>query len=100
MPRRSPRSFGPTRCRKGPMAGSCPCCPGFRTWNEEGPPKGTISHYPNKGDQVPIIAGAPAPPLIAAQIYTQALMPKMILKQAQGEGMEKTLAWAMSELEG
>jgi len=72
----------------------------FKTWDEEGPPKGTISHYPNKGDQVPIIAGAPAPPLIAAQIYTQALMPKMILKQAQGEGMEKTLAWAMSELEG
>jgi len=72
----------------------------FNTWDEEGPPKGTLSHYPNKGDQVPMIPGAPAPPLIAAQIYNQAVMPKMILKQAQGEPVEKTLAWAENEVEG
>ena len=72
----------------------------FKTWDEEGPPKGTISHYPNKGDQVPMIPGAPAPPLIAAQIYNQGVMPKMILKLAQGEPMEKTLAWAENEVEG
>jgi ABC-type glycerol-3-phosphate transport system substrate-binding protein len=72
----------------------------FKTWDEEGPPKGTISHYPNKGDQVPIIPGAPATPLIAAQIYNQAIMPKMILRMARGEPMEQTLAWAESEIEG
>ncbi len=72
----------------------------FNTWDEEGPPKGTLSHYPNKGDQVPMIPGAPASPLIAAQIYNQAVMPKMILKVAQGDPMEKTLAWAENEVEG
>ena len=72
----------------------------FKTWDEEGPPKGTLSHYPNKGDQVAMIPGAPASPLIAAQIYNQAVMPKMILKQAQGEPVEKTLAWAENEVEG
>jgi ABC-type glycerol-3-phosphate transport system substrate-binding protein len=73
---------------------------GFKPWEEEGPPKGTLSHYPNKGDQVPMIPGAPAPPLIAAQIYNQAIMPKMILRMVQGEPMEKTLAWAATEVEG
>jgi ABC-type glycerol-3-phosphate transport system substrate-binding protein len=72
----------------------------FKTWEEEGPPKGTISHYPNKGDQVPIIPAAPAPPLIASQIYNQAIMPKMILRMVRGEPMEQTLAWAESEIEG
>ena len=47
-----------------------------------------------------MIPGAPASPLIAAQIYNQAVMPKMILKVAQGEPMEKTLAWAEREVEG
>jgi len=72
----------------------------FKTWDEEGPPAGTLSHYPNKGDQVAIIPAAPAPPLIASQIYTQAIMPKMILRMAKGEAMEQTLAWAESEIEG
>jgi hypothetical protein len=34
------------------------------------------------------------------QIYVQGLMTKMIVKHSQGEAMEKTLAWAESELEG
>ena len=72
----------------------------FKTWDEEGPPKGTISHYPNKGDQVPIIPGAPAPPLIAAQIYHHGIMPKMILRLVQGEPLAKTLAWAEHEVGG
>jgi ABC-type glycerol-3-phosphate transport system substrate-binding protein len=72
----------------------------FKTWDEEGPPAGTLSHYPNKGDQIAIIPAAPAPPLIASQIYTQAIMPKMILRMAKGEAMEQTLAWAESEIEG
>ena len=45
-------------------------------------------------------AAAPAPPKIAHQIYTQAVQTKMIVRYAGGEAMEKTLAWAESEVEG
>jgi ABC-type glycerol-3-phosphate transport system substrate-binding protein len=72
----------------------------FKTWEEVGPPKGTLSHYPTKGDQVPIIPCAPAPPSVASQIYTQAIVPKMVLRMSKGEPMETTLAWAASEVEG
>ena len=41
-----------------------------------------------------------APPQIAAQIYNQSIMPKMILRVAQGEPMDKTLAWVEREVEG
>ena len=40
------------------------------------------------------------PPLVAAQIWTQAIMQKMIVRHFQGEPMEKTLDWAAGELEG
>ncbi|TWT03879.1 ABC transporter substrate-binding protein [Reyranella sp. CPCC 100927] len=73
----------------------------FKTWAEEGPPKGTLYHYPNPHNhQVLSIAAAPAPPKIAVQIYTQGIMTKMAVRHFQGEAMEKTLAWATSELEG
>jgi hypothetical protein len=72
----------------------------FKTWEEVGPPKGTISHYPAKGDLVPIIPCAPAPPSVAHQIYTQGIVPKMVLRMAKGEPMAKTLDWAHSEVEG
>lgn len=71
------------------------------TWAEEGPPKGTLYHYPNPhGHQIQSIAASPAPPKIAAQIYTQGTMTKMVVRMAQGEPMEKTIAWAQTELEG
>jgi ABC-type glycerol-3-phosphate transport system substrate-binding protein len=73
----------------------------FKTWAEEGPPKGTLYHYPNPHNhQVLSIAAAPAPPKIAVQVYTQAIMTKMVARFAQGEPLEKTLAWAETELEG
>ena len=73
----------------------------FKTWAEEGPPKGTLYHYPNPHNhQVLSIAAAPAPPKIAVQIYTQGIMTKMTVRHLQGEPMEKTLAWAESEVEG
>jgi ABC-type glycerol-3-phosphate transport system substrate-binding protein len=73
----------------------------FKTWAEEGPPKGTLYHYPNPHNhQIQSIAAAPAPPKIAVQIYTQGLMTKMAVRHFQGEAMEKTIAWASSELEG
>jgi ABC-type glycerol-3-phosphate transport system substrate-binding protein len=73
----------------------------LKTWAEEGPPKGTLYHYPNPHNhQTLSIAAAPAPPKIAFQIYTQAIQTKMIVRHLQGEAMEKTLAWAESEVEG
>ena len=73
----------------------------FKTWAEEGPPKGSLYHYPNPHNhQVLSVAAAPAPPKIAHQIYTQAILTKMIVRHLQGEAMEKTLAWAESEVEG
>ena len=73
----------------------------LKTWAEEGPPKGTLYHYPNPHDhQTLSIAAAPAPPKIAFQIYTQAIQTKMIARQLQGETVEKTLAWTESEVEG
>ncbi|BBK32582.1 carbohydrate ABC transporter substrate-binding protein (CUT1 family) [Stella humosa] len=73
----------------------------FKTWAEEGPPKGTLYHYPNPHNhQTLSIAASPAPPKIASQIYTQATMTKMVVRHFQGEAMEKTLAWAETELEG
>ena len=35
-----------------------------------------------------------------AEVYTQAIHTKMIVRHLQGEAMEKTLAWAESECEG
>jgi ABC-type glycerol-3-phosphate transport system substrate-binding protein len=73
----------------------------FPTWAEIGPPKGTLYHYPNPHNhQILSIAAAPAPPKIARQIYSQGVQTKMIVRHLQGEAMEKTLAWAESELEG
>ena len=73
----------------------------FKTWADEGPPKGTLYHYPPKPGQVLSVAGYPAPPKIAAQIYTQAIMTKMVAKVTSGgESIDKTIGWASSELEG
>jgi ABC-type glycerol-3-phosphate transport system substrate-binding protein len=73
----------------------------LKVWAEEGPPKGTLYHYPNPYDhQVLSIAAAPSPPKIAQQIYAQGLMTKMTVRHLQGEAMETTLAWAEREVEG
>jgi len=73
----------------------------FKVWAEEAPPKGTLYHYPNRNNhQILSVAAAPAPPRIAHQIYTQAIQTKMIVRFNQGEPLEKTLAWAESEVEG
>ena len=73
----------------------------FKTWAEEGPPKGTLYHYPNPHNhQTLSIAASPAPPKIAQQVYTQAILTKMCVRFYQGEAMEKTLTWAEGECEG
>ena len=70
----------------------------LKVWAEEGPPKGTLYHYPNPyNHQILSIAAAPSPPKIAQQIYAQGLMTKMTVRHMQGEPMEKTLAWAETQ---
>jgi ABC-type glycerol-3-phosphate transport system substrate-binding protein len=72
----------------------------FKTWDEEAPPKGTLYHYPIRGgDQVAGVVCSPAPPLIAAQMWAQAIQGQMIVRQFKGEALEKTLAWAANEVE-
>ncbi len=73
----------------------------LKTWAEQGPPKGTLYHYPNPyHHQTLSIAASPAPPKIAQQIYAQAVQTKMCLKYHQGAKMEDVLAWAEGECEG
>lgn len=73
----------------------------FKTWEDEGPPKGTLSHYPIKGgDQVAGVTCSPAPPLIAAQIWAQAIQAQMVVRYFRGEALDKVLAWSATELEG
>jgi len=73
----------------------------FKIWTEEGPPKGTLYHYPNPHNhQILSVAAQPAPPKIAVQIYTQAILTKMVVRFMQGEALENTLTWAESEVEG
>ena len=57
----------------------------LKTWAEEGPPKGTLYHYPNPyKHQTLSIAASPAPPKIAQQIYAQATLTKMCLRYLPG----------------
>jgi ABC-type glycerol-3-phosphate transport system substrate-binding protein len=73
----------------------------FKIWAEIGPPKGTLYHYPNPHDhQILSVAAAPAPPKVAHQIYTQAILTKMVVRFHRGEDMERTLSWAEGEVEG
>ena len=73
----------------------------LKVWQEEGPPKGTLYHYPNPHNhQALSIAASPAPHKIAKQIYARATLTKMCLRYHQGEAMDKTLAWAEGECEG
>jgi ABC-type glycerol-3-phosphate transport system substrate-binding protein len=73
----------------------------FKTWEEEGPPKGALSHYPIKGgDQKAGVTCSPAPPLIAAPIWAQAIQSQMVVRHFKGEPLTKVCDWAATELEG
>lgn len=74
----------------------------MKVWAEEGPPKGTLYHYPNPYDhQILSIAAAPAPHKIAVQIYRHGLQTQMVVRYAiKGEAMDRVLSWAEGELEG
>ena len=73
----------------------------LKTWAEEGPPKGTLYHYPHPyHNQTLSIAASPAPPKVAQQIYAQGTLCNMVVKYAQGEKMDSVLGWAETEIEG
>ncbi|MCA8929816.1 MAG: extracellular solute-binding protein [Alphaproteobacteria bacterium] len=73
----------------------------FDIWGKVEPPKGTLFHYPDPyHHQTLSIAAAPAPHAIAAQIFAQGTMPKMVVRLMQGEDIERTIKWAESECEG
>ena len=73
----------------------------FKTWAEEGPPKGGIWNYPPRGEVSESVSGSPAPANIANQIYSQATMAKMVAQCTQsGKTIDQAIDWAASELEG
>jgi ABC-type glycerol-3-phosphate transport system substrate-binding protein len=74
----------------------------FKVWDEVGPPKGTVYHYPiRKADkQVSHIAVSPAPPEIAVQIYNRGTLPTMFAKLQSGQSIKQVQDWAQDELEG
>ena len=49
---------------------------------------------------VEIIAGYPAPPEFASQVYAQALLPNLVARVTQGgESFDDAIAWAENEAE-
>jgi ABC-type glycerol-3-phosphate transport system substrate-binding protein len=73
----------------------------FKTWNEQGPPPGTLYHYPPQGDVIVSISGAPAPTRIGTQMFAQATMTKMIaMATVGGRSIDKATDWAAAELDG
>jgi ABC-type glycerol-3-phosphate transport system substrate-binding protein len=74
----------------------------FKVWEEVEPPKGTVYNYPIRPfhNAKPHIAGLPAPPEIAVQIYNRGTMPTMLAKLKSGDSIDKVIAWANDELEG
>ncbi|MBV8778712.1 MAG: carbohydrate ABC transporter substrate-binding protein [Alphaproteobacteria bacterium] len=73
----------------------------YKTWAEEGPPKGGLYNYVPRGETEMVIPYSPAPARIANQIYAQATLPKMIAKcTTQGQTVAQAIDWAAGELEG
>ncbi len=73
----------------------------FKIWSEVNPPEGVVYHYPPRKDQTTWVACSPAPASMAQQMYTQAIMTKMVARVVQtGEAIPKTIDWAAKELEG
>ena len=73
----------------------------FTTWNDAGPPPGTLYHYPPRDDSIVWISGAPAPTRIGVQLFSQATMTKMIAQTTKGgKSIDQAIDWAAGELEG
>lgn len=73
----------------------------FDTWNKVEPPPGTVYNYPPRGDEQLSIAGYPARPDVAAQIYNQSIQTIMVAKVAQSkQKIDDVIKWAEGECEG
>jgi ABC-type glycerol-3-phosphate transport system substrate-binding protein len=75
----------------------------FPIWERVEPPPGTVFNYPIRPHHhaQPVIAGAPAPPEFAVQMYNAGIMPLMVAQVTQrGRSIEQAIAWARRELEG
>jgi hypothetical protein len=73
----------------------------FDTWKTVEPPLGTVYNYPPRGEQQTSLAGYPARPDVASQIYNQALPTVLVSKVTQGnEPIDKAIKWAEQEIEG
>jgi ABC-type glycerol-3-phosphate transport system substrate-binding protein len=73
----------------------------FDTWKTVGPPAGTVFNYPPRDDEQLSMAGYPARPDVAAQIYNQSIQTVMIAKVTQGkQKIDDVIKWAKNELEG
>ncbi len=74
----------------------------FKVWDEVGPPKGTVYHYPirKSHNQVSHVALAPAPPEIAVQAYNRGTLSTMFAKLQSGSTVKQVQDWAQDELEG
>jgi ABC-type glycerol-3-phosphate transport system substrate-binding protein len=74
----------------------------FKIWEEVGPPKGTVYHYPIRKShhQENSIAMAPAPAEIAVQAYNRGTLPTMLAKLQSGLSIKQVQDWAQDELEG
>jgi len=71
-------------------------------WQKVEPPRGTVYHDPIRPSHhaSPHVAGSPAPPDIAAQIYLRGGMPMMFAKLFSGQTISQAATWAQAELEG
>lgn len=68
-------------------------------WRTAAPPAGTLYNYPVRGDEQLIHAGYPAPPAMAAGIYSGYLLPNLVTRVVRGgESFDAAIAWAVREL--
>ncbi len=75
----------------------------FNIWSTVKPPLGTVYNYPIRPwhDTQTNVAGYPAPPHIATQLYTNATFNVMVVKLAKNkEKMKNVLDWAENEING
>lgn len=72
-----------------------------KVWAEAEPPKGTLYNFPPRGDVIVSVAGSPAPARIGVQMYSQAIMCKMVAQcTQQGRSIAEAIAFGERELEG
>jgi ABC-type glycerol-3-phosphate transport system substrate-binding protein len=74
----------------------------FSVWEEVEPPRGTVYHYPIRPSHHahPHVAGAPAAPEVAVQIYNRGIQPAMLAKLFMGQSPPQVIDWAEQELSG